>query len=141
MGNKIEFIIPLLVLALGVVLPRVFLEVSGFGAPVDVDGIYSSVLVMIGLSVYYWGKKFAPPKLKHRIASVFIWSDKSVAKLSIFLFFASFVLGLLSAFAIVVVNNLDGWLKITLELLFCAVSGYAFLGLLIFDRIDDNSGL
>ena len=140
MGNDIKYSIPILVVGLGSGLPIILLEVLGFGVSLDVDGVYASLLIMFGFSLYYWGKKFAPLKLRHMVVSAYIWSNKSLGRISIFLFFTSFILGLLSAFAIAIANNLVGWLKITLELLFCAVSGYAILGVLIFDRMDDNAG-
>lgn len=140
MNNEIKYTIPVLAIALGGGLPKLLPEVLGFSVSYDVDAVYFPLLMMFGFSLYYWGKKFSPIKLKRLVKSFFIWSDKSLGRVSLFLFFVFLIPGLLSAFAIVVTNHLDGWLKITLGLLFCVISGYAFLRVLIFDRMDDNSG-
>ena len=141
MSNEIKYGIPILVAGLGAGLPLAVLKVFGSRVTYDVDGIYSSLLIMFGFSIYYWGKKFAPLKLKSMVTYACFWSAKSLAYMTIFVFFIFLVLGILSTFAIVATSNWDNWLRITLGLLFCAVSGYAFLGVLIFERMDDNSGI
>jgi len=100
-----KFGITFLAIGVGWTLPMFGFEF--FGVPyTDRTGILHIVLSgMYGFTIYYWGRRLLPQKLKLLVIKVFNWSDNSQLGITTLLFVSCFFLGLLSTATLVAINR------------------------------------